>query len=113
VAKPTTPAPKRCAELLAALAAPERIAIVRLLAAGERNVTQIIDTLKIAPLNVSHHLATLKHAGIIKGEKRGRFVHYALCDGVLAEAIDAGVPKETLDLGCCQLTFCDTPTTPD
>jgi hypothetical protein len=52
-------------------------------------------------------LATLKHAGIIAGEKRGRFVHYALCAGVLAEAIDAGVPKETLDLGWCQLTFCD------
>jgi DNA-binding transcriptional ArsR family regulator len=41
-----SPAPKRCAELRAALAAPDRIAIVRLLAAGERNVTQIVESLR-------------------------------------------------------------------
>jgi DNA-binding transcriptional ArsR family regulator len=101
----TTLDPKRCAELLAALAAPERLEIVRLLAKGPRNVTQITETLKIAPLNVSHHLTTLKHAGIIAGEKQGRFVLYSLCDGVLCDAVEAGVPKDALDLGCCQLVF--------
>src|SRR5262249_6856362 len=64
---------------------------------------QIVDALKISPLNVSHHLTVLKHAKLIRGEKRGRFVIYSLCDGVLHEVVEAGVPKESLHLGCCQL----------
>lgn len=97
--------PQRCAELLGALAAPERLQIVRLLADGSHNVTQIIDALKISPLNVSHHLTVLKHARLIRGEKQGRFVNYSLCDGVLHEVVEAGVPKELLNLGCCQIVL--------
>ena len=97
--------PKRCAELLSALAAPERLEIVRLLAQGPRNVSQILEALNIAPLNVSHHLTTLKHAKLIEGQKKGRFVVYSLCPGVLSDAVAAGIPQETLDLGCCQLVI--------
>jgi DNA-binding transcriptional ArsR family regulator len=97
--------PQRCAELLAALAAPERLKIVRLLADGAHNVTQITDALKIPPLNVSHHLTVLKNARLIQSEKRGRFVIYSLCDGVLHEVVEAGVPKESLNLGCCQIVL--------
>ncbi len=97
--------PQRCAELLAALAAPERLGIIRLLADGPHNVTQITDTVKIPPLNVSHHLTVLKMANLIRSEKQGRFVIYSLCDGVLNEVIQAGVPKESLDLGCCQIVL--------
>jgi DNA-binding transcriptional ArsR family regulator len=100
--------PKRCAELLAALAAPERLNIVRLLADGPRNVTEIIAALRIKPLNVSHHLSVLRNAGLIKGEKKGRFVWYALRPGVLEEAVNAGVPRDALNLGCCKLELpCD------
>lgn len=95
--------PERCAEVLAALAAPERLRIIRLLADGERNVTQIIEGANIPPLNVSHHLTVLKHAHLIRGEKQGRFVVYSLGPKVLEEVIEAGVPKEALNLGCCQL----------
>jgi DNA-binding transcriptional ArsR family regulator len=97
--------PRRCAELLAALAAPERLEIVRLLADGERNVTQITEALGIPPLNVSHHLTVLKFNRLIRGEKRGRFVWYALMPGVLEEAVEACVPKEALNLGCCRIEF--------
>lgn len=97
--------PTRCAELLNALAAPERLQIVRLLTDGEHNVTQIIQALKIPPLNVSHHLTVLKTAGLIAGEKRGRFVVYSLRDGILNELVEAGVSKEALNLGCCQFVF--------
>lgn len=97
--------PRRCAELLSALAAPERLRIVRLLADGERNVTQITESLEIPPLNVSHHLTVLKTAGLIQGDKRGRFVWYGLRPGVLEEAVEAGVPQEVLNLGCCRIEF--------
>jgi DNA-binding transcriptional ArsR family regulator len=98
--------PKRCAELLAALAAPERLKIVRFLADGPRNVTSIATMLGLKPdhfVNVSHHLTVLKHAGLIRGQKKGRFVWYSLRPGVLEEAVDAGVPRDALNLGCCKL----------
>ena len=95
--------PKRCAELLAALAAPERLKIVRFLADGPHNVTEIIESLKIKALNVSHHLMVLKVAKLIKGTKKGRFVWYALRPGVLEEVVEAGIPGDVLNLGCCRL----------
>jgi DNA-binding transcriptional ArsR family regulator len=103
VAKKDPLQPKRCAELLSALAAPERLKIIRLLSDGKRNVTEITEALRIKPLNVSHHLSVLKNAGLIRGDKKGRFVWYSLCPGVLEEAVEAGVPHEALNLGCCKL----------
>lgn len=104
--------PERCAEVLSALAAPERLRIIRLLADRDRNVTEIIAGANIAALNVSHHLTVLKHARLVQARKRGRFVIYSLSPKVLAEIIDAGIPKDALDLGCCQLVLpCDTRTT--
>ncbi len=97
--------PDRCAEVLAALAAPERLRIIRLLSDGERNVTEIIDGANIPALNVSHHLTVLKHARLIRGEKRGRFVVYSITPQVLDEVVMAGVPKEAINLGCCQLVL--------
>lgn len=100
--------PERCAEVLSALAAPERLRIIRLLADGERNVTEIISGANIPALNVSHHLTVLKHAKLLQARKRGRFVIYSISPTVLAEIVDAGVPKDALDLGCCQLVLpCD------
>lgn len=95
--------PTKCARLLGALAAPERLKIVRFLSDGPRNVTEIADMLKVAPVNVSHHLNVLKQARLIRGKKQGRFVHYALRPGVLEDAVQAGVPKDALNLGCCKL----------
>lgn len=95
--------PQRCAELLSALAAPERLKIVRFLADGPHNVTEIAAMLGVAAVNVSHHLAVLRTSGLVRGKKTGRFVWYALQPGVLEEAVGAGVPRDALNLGCCRL----------
>jgi DNA-binding transcriptional ArsR family regulator len=95
--------PKRCAELLGALAAPERLKIVRFLAEEVHNVTEIAEMLNTPAVNVSHHLNVLRHARLIKGNKKGRFVWYSLQPGVLQEVVEAGIPKEVLDLNCCKL----------
>ncbi len=104
--------PKRCAELLGALAAPERLKIVRFLADGPHTVTEIIAAVGIKPLNVSHHLTVLKQSRLITGTKKGRFVWYALCPGVLDAAVEAGVPPGALNLGCCRLELPLDPTKP-
>ena len=95
--------PKRCAELLAALAAPERLKIVRFLADGPHTVTEIVAMLAIKAVNVSHHLTVLKMSRLIVGTKKGRFVWYALRAGILEDVVEAGVPGDVLNLGCCRL----------
>lgn len=92
--------PERCARLLAALAAPERLRIVRLLRDGPRHVSAIADELGAAVVNASHHLTVLRNAGLVRGRKRGRFVFYSLTPGVLRG--DGGA-ADFLDLGCCRL----------
>jgi DNA-binding transcriptional ArsR family regulator len=93
--------PNKCAELLAALAAAERLRIVRFLRDGPRNVTEIAEMLQVPAVNVSHHLAVLRHAGLIQSEKLGRFMLYSLVPGVLLPEGDPACDQ--LDLGCCQL----------
>ena len=93
--------PNRCAELLSALAAPERLKIVRFLRDGPKNVTEIAAMLATPVVNVSHHLAVLKHSGLVENKKRGRFVFYSLKEGVLQS--DGGVAIDHLNLGCCRL----------
>ncbi|QEL16366.1 ArsR/SmtB family transcription factor [Limnoglobus roseus] len=61
----------RCSSLLAALAAPERLRIVRFLAAGPQNVSTIAKNLCIPNNNLSHHLATLTNANFLRREHRG------------------------------------------
>lgn len=95
--------PNRCAELLGALAAPERLKIVRFLADGPHTVTEIAEMLDIPAVNLSHHLTVLKHAKLIRGKKKGRFVWYSLEAGVLDEVVGAGIPKDALNLGCCRI----------
>ena len=60
--------------------------------------------LAAAPKFVAPWFVTvLKHAKLIKGTKKGRFVWYGLMPGVLEEAVEAGLPTDALNLGCCRL----------
>ncbi|MPZ20644.1 MAG: metalloregulator ArsR/SmtB family transcription factor [Luteitalea sp.] len=93
---------QRCARKLSALAAPERLRIVHFLRGGPRNVTEIANMLRTAAVNVSHHMHVLSTAGLVKREKRGRFVLYSLGAGVF-EVDDHGGTPDHLNLGCCRL----------
>jgi DNA-binding transcriptional ArsR family regulator len=94
--------PQVCAQKLQALAAPERLQILCFLREGARNVTEIAEMLGTTLVNVSHHITVLRHAGLVRGKKSGRFVYYSLPPGFLQrdERTD-GV--EYFDLGCCRL----------
>jgi DNA-binding transcriptional ArsR family regulator len=94
--------PSRCAQQLSALAAPERIIIVRFLREGPRNVTEVARKLRTAPVNVAHHMGVLRQAGVVRSRKRGRFVYYSLTPGFLKTGAEAA-GKEFFDLGCCRL----------
>jgi DNA-binding transcriptional ArsR family regulator len=91
--------PQTCAEKLSALAAPERLRIIRFLRDGPRNVGEIARMLQTEPVNVSHHLNVLRHAGLVLNRKQGRFVLYSLAPGVL----QASAEEDRVNLGCCKL----------
>jgi DNA-binding transcriptional ArsR family regulator len=67
-------------ELLRALAAPIRIAIVVQLGAGPRCVHELVASTGAAQPLVSQHLRVLRGAGVVTGERRGREIIYSLVD---------------------------------
>jgi ArsR family transcriptional regulator, arsenate/arsenite/antimonite-responsive transcriptional repressor len=85
----------RAAALFAALADPVRLRIVSMLAAapeGRACGCELEDPLGLAQPTVSHHLRILREAGIVAGERRGRWVHYRVVPQRLDEIRDALSP---------------------
>jgi DNA-binding transcriptional ArsR family regulator len=87
---------------LSALAAPERLQIIRYLRDGPRNVSEIAQMLKTSVVNASHHLTVLRHAALVRSEKQGRYMLYSLPPKVF-QPDDGLSATEHLDLGCCRL----------
>lgn len=75
-------------ELLRALSAPVRIAIVLQLRESERCVHELVGALGVTqPPLISQHLRVLKSAGVVRGERSGREVLYRLADDHLAHIV--------------------------
>lgn len=80
------------APVLSALADPVRLRIVSmLLAAPEGSFCgcDLEEPLGLSQPTVSHHLKVLREAGLIQGERRGRWVHYSVIPDRLTEIADA------------------------
>ncbi|MCX6480005.1 MAG: metalloregulator ArsR/SmtB family transcription factor [Mycobacterium sp.] len=78
-------------ELLRALSAPVRIAIVVQLCESSRCVHELVDALGLPQPLVSQHLRVLKAAGVVAGDRAGREVRYRLVDEHLADIVVAAV----------------------
>lgn len=74
-------------ELLRALAAPIRVAIVTELAGGERCVHELVEQLGAPQPLVSQHLRVLRGAGVVRGSRRGREIAYSLVDEHVAHIV--------------------------
>lgn len=79
-----TPIPDEFLNLMAEkfrmLSDPTRLAILRTLMQGERNVTQVIEETGRNQANVSKHLKMLAEAGLVARRKEGLQVFYKLDD---------------------------------
>jgi len=65
--------------LLGALADPARLAIVRQLAAdGAVCACDVAPAAGLSQPTISHHLRVLREAGVVRGERRGTWIWYAL-----------------------------------
>lgn len=69
--------------LLAALADPTRLAIVRELAAtNETCACDFTATCDVGQPTVSHHLRVLREAGVVTSQRRGQWIYYRLAPDV-------------------------------
>jgi DNA-binding transcriptional ArsR family regulator len=74
-------------DLLRALAAPVRIAIVLQLRGASLCVHDLVDALGVTQPLISQHLRVLKAAGVVEGTRHGREVVYSLVDDHLAHIV--------------------------
>lgn len=78
-------------ELLRALAAPARIAIVLSLQQQGKCVHELVGELGFSQPLVSQHLRVLKDAGVVRGSRSGREIMYELVDDHLAHIVNDAV----------------------
>ncbi len=76
------------AEICGGLADPNRIMILYGLAAGSRNVGEIVNALNMPQPLVSRHLKVLRERGMVTTERHGTVIVYTLGDARLVEALD-------------------------
>ena len=74
------------ADTIRVLANPKRLMIVDLLGRGPNTVTEIADGLNLSLQNASQHLRVMRDRGIVRAQRDGREVRYALRSPVLSES---------------------------
>jgi DNA-binding transcriptional ArsR family regulator len=91
------------AKLFRGFADPPRLAILEALMDGEKSVGEIAQTTETSTANVSAHLACLAGCGLVRSEKRGKYVYYRLQERrvrdliKIAEGILANVSRQVYE----------------
>jgi ArsR family transcriptional regulator len=76
-----------------ALASLPRRKILAYLSGGELTAGEIASRFEMTKPAISKHLQILENAGLIRGEKRGQFVHYALAPNNLVNTLNSFVQE--------------------
>jgi ArsR family transcriptional regulator, arsenate/arsenite/antimonite-responsive transcriptional repressor len=76
-----------------ALASTPRRKILAYLSEAELTAGEISARFSMSKPSISKHLAILENAGLIKGDKRGQFVHYALVRENLVNTLNGFVQE--------------------
>lgn len=89
-----------------ALADERRLAIVEILADGEKCLCDVADALDMSSALASHHVKKLRAAGLVLTSRRGAWLHCRLDPEKLAgiaSSLDAlaGRSVESVASGCC------------
>jgi DNA-binding transcriptional ArsR family regulator len=77
--------------IMRALADESRVRALMALEGRELCVCQIIELLALAPSTVSKHMTILRQAGLVQGQKRGRWMHYRQAGAQAPPAVAAAL----------------------
>jgi DNA-binding transcriptional ArsR family regulator len=69
---------EKLGEIFKALSDPTRLQILKILEAGDRSVTEIVDYFSLSQPTISRHLAALRACGLIKAKKQEQQKIYSL-----------------------------------
>ncbi len=87
------------AEMFKILGVENRIRIIELLKkSGPLGVNELSDNLKISPSAVSQHLKTLRHAGLVRSERKGYWIPYKINEKALEQCHD--LLSDVCSCGC-------------
>lgn len=93
---------KELTNIFKALSDETRLRIIKLLEHGELCVCDVVAALDMVQPKVSFHLRILKEAGILKGRKDGKWIHYQIDDTdifmrLLILSVFERIPKSLLN----------------
>jgi len=74
-------------EILSLLADMTRLRILKFLKKGEKNVSKIVESLKLSQPTISHHLRKLEEAGLVFKRQYKRWVFYEVNKSLLKRFI--------------------------
>ena len=87
--KPRLPAPAVLrAKLFRGLADPSRLAVLEALQDGPLPVGEVVTRTRLSQPNVSMHLACLAECGLVRWQRRGKFVDYEIADKRVVRLLD-------------------------
>ncbi len=72
---------------LRALADPTRRELLELLRGGSKSAGELAEHFDISAAAISRHLSVLKEAGLVRDDRRGKFIFYELNASVLEEIL--------------------------
>lgn len=94
----------RMSRNLKALCDVNRIRILEILVKGEFCVSDLVEQLQIDQPKVSHHLAILRSAGIIRSRREGRHINYSIRPSVYDPPTEPD-QDDVFDLGDISVAF--------
>lgn len=68
----------RIQEVIRALADPTRRAILEALREEDLTPSELLERVTVSQPTLSHHLARLQQAGLVRARKEGRYIRYSL-----------------------------------
>ena len=65
-------------EIFKALSDKNRLLILDMLSCGEMCACDIMEGLELTQPTISHHMKVLQHAGLVNGDKKGKWIVYSI-----------------------------------
>lgn len=75
-------------KIFQALASNARLNILAYLSKSSMTAGEIAERFSMTKPSLSKHLKILENAGLIKGEKKGQFIHYSIIQDHIANTLD-------------------------
>ena len=76
------------AKIFQALASDPRLRILAYLSKSSMTAGEIAERFDMSKPSLSKHLGILENAGLIKGEKKGQFIHYSIVQEHIVNTLD-------------------------